>query len=265
MMAVAKLRGPVLLAACAAISVLAPGAIGSPQPHTKAHHKRKRPQRPLTKPTWLDRVVLTEYYPVPERWFVGEKVAAPGLAGLHRIDWLYSATGMSMEGDGIDLAGQPVHIAQLGDDGWINADGKPTKPGHRGRWSHGEPFWRTGGYWLDRARKPTFPLAAGGWSGDAGRRYVPLPGVSFAPGPSRPLRYYQSVAVDPRLIPLGSRIYIPAYKGVGGSDGWFVAADTGGAIIGRHLDIYRPPPAAAASAANFVSDARVYVVPPHAT
>ncbi|HHS96820.1 MAG TPA: DUF348 domain-containing protein [Chloroflexi bacterium] len=38
------------------------------------------------------------------------------------------------------------------------------------------------------------------------------------------------VAVDPRLIPLGSRVYVPGY-GVG------LAADTGGAIRGRRIDL----------------------------
>lgn len=38
------------------------------------------------------------------------------------------------------------------------------------------------------------------------------------------------VAVDPRVIPLGSRVYVPGY-GVG------LAADTGGAIRGRRIDL----------------------------
>ena len=38
------------------------------------------------------------------------------------------------------------------------------------------------------------------------------------------------VAVDPRLIPLGSRVYVPGY-GIG------LAADTGGAIRGRRIDL----------------------------
>src|SRR5450631_3103722 len=67
---------------------------------------------------WLSRVTITEYWPAPEAWFVGRLVPAPGLTGLHRIDWLYSATGVSMEGDGIGLDGQPYHIDALGNGGW---------------------------------------------------------------------------------------------------------------------------------------------------
>ncbi|MDQ2817957.1 MAG: 3D domain-containing protein [Candidatus Eremiobacteraeota bacterium] len=41
---------------------------------------------------------------------------------------------------------------------------------------------------------------------------------------------YGVVAVDPRLIPLGSRLFIPGY-------GHAVAADTGGAILGHRVDL----------------------------
>jgi 3D (Asp-Asp-Asp) domain-containing protein len=38
------------------------------------------------------------------------------------------------------------------------------------------------------------------------------------------------IAVDPRVIPLGTRVYVPGY-------GYAVAADTGGAIKGRRIDL----------------------------
>lgn len=40
-----------------------------------------------------------------------------------------------------------------------------------------------------------------------------------------------TVAVDPRLFPMGTKFYIPGY-------GWGIARDTGGDIKGRHLDLF---------------------------
>lgn len=215
----------------------------------------------ITKPTWLSHTRVTEYFPVPEVWFVGASVAAPGLAGRHRVDWLYGASGVSMEGEGVGLDGERYHIDAIGGSGWVNAAGKSTRPGRRG-WSHGRPFWRAGGYWRNGSGSPTFPLEVGGWFDGVGHFYRPIPDVSFAPGPSRPLSYYASVAVDPKLIALGSKVYVPAYRSLTRSRGWFTAADTGGAIIGRHLDVYRPAPTARDDGGQFFPDERVYVVPP---
>jgi 3D (Asp-Asp-Asp) domain-containing protein len=218
--------------------------------------------KPIRKAGWLGGVTVTEYYPAPEWWFVGKKVDAPGLTSRHRIDWLYSATGVSMEGDGVGLDGNRYHIADLGDGGWVTDHAKPSVPGRKG-WRGGPPVWRAGAYWLSRSKLLTFPLDGGGWSAGRGVRYVPLPGVSFAEGPSRPLRYYRSIAVDPRLIPLGSMVYIAAYRNTVGG-GWFTAEDVGGAIIHKHVDVYRTPPARADIGGNYLADQRIYVKPPGA-
>jgi 3D (Asp-Asp-Asp) domain-containing protein len=42
------------------------------------------------------------------------------------------------------------------------------------------------------------------------------------------------VAVDPRVIPFGSRLMIEGFDTV------FVAEDTGGAVRGNHIDVYFP-------------------------
>lgn len=42
-----------------------------------------------------------------------------------------------------------------------------------------------------------------------------------------------TIAVDPKVIPLGSKIYVPGY-------GWGKALDTGGAIKGNKIDIWFP-------------------------
>jgi 3D (Asp-Asp-Asp) domain-containing protein len=208
---------------------------------------------------WLKNFEITEYWPAPESWFIGKPVSAPGLAGRHRIDWLYSATGVSMQGEGIGLDGRMYHIASLGDAGWVTVDGASTAAASG--FTGGAPYWRAGAYWRNRKGGVTFPLQAGGWSAGTGRTYVPLDGVSFAVGPSLSLSYYQSMAVDPRVIPLGSRVYIPSYKH-DGHGGWFVAQDTGGAIGGRHVDVYRPPPSTPNGSGRLLTGQRVYVIRP---
>jgi 3D (Asp-Asp-Asp) domain-containing protein len=215
--------------------------------------------RPIAKRTWLTGVTLTEYFPVPERWFSGRLVSAPGLAGRHRVDWLYSASGLLMEGDGVGLDGRRYHVERSPRPAWVDSHARPTKPSARG-WTRGWPAWSGAGFWLGAQHTITYPLARGGWSHGRGLRAAGSRGSLFGEGPSLPLRYYHSVAVDPRLIPMGSRIYIPAYRRHGG--GWFVAQDTGGAIMGRHLDVYRPAPASASDGGEMFTRQRILVVPP---
>jgi 3D (Asp-Asp-Asp) domain-containing protein len=58
---------------------------------------------------------------------------------------------------------------------------------------------------------------------------------------------FRTIAVDRSQIPLGSVIYIPAARGVSITlpsgeqvlhDGYFFAADVGGAIRGNHIDVF---------------------------
>jgi hypothetical protein len=227
----------------------APIAPGGPVP---------APPVPGARGQWLDGVTVTEYWPAPEAWFTGRLVKAPGLPGVHHLDWLYSATGMSMQGEGIDLDGQLDHLVATGPGGWVTAGGMPTAVGTTGA---AAPFWRTGGFWRNETGALTFPLAVGGWSDGRGGRYVPLPGVRFAPGPgNRRLSYYGSLAVDPSVIALGSRVYVPAYRG-DGRGGWFTADDTGGAVTGAHIDVYRPPPPSPADGGQTLSGQRIFVAP----
>ena len=224
-------------------------------------HKRLIPPPPSrrSKGTWMSHVLITEYWPAPESWFVGALVKAPGLPGRHRIDWLYSASGLSMEGEGIGLDDRRYRIDALGDGGWVTKNGTPTSASNG--FSAGAPYWRAGGYWQGRRGRVTFPLLAGGWSAGVGRRYVPLPYVTFAAGGTSRLRFWRSIAVDPHLIPLGSRVYIPAYRH-DGYGGWFVAQDTGGAINGAHVDVYRSPPRSSTVGGQELTGQRVFVIRP---
>jgi hypothetical protein len=163
-----------------------------------------------------------------------------------------------MQGEGIDLDGHLDQLVATGPGGWVTASGMPTTVGATGP---AAPFWRTGGFWRNASGALTFPLAVGGWSDGRGGRYVPLPGVRFAPAPaSGRLSYYGSVAVDPSVIALGSRVYVPAYRG-DGRGGWFTADDTGGAVTGAHIDVYRPPPPSPTGGGQMLSGQRIFVAP----
>ena len=79
-----------------------------------------------------------------------------------------------------------------------------------------------------------------------------------------PLR---TIAVDRSVIPLGSKIYIPRAVGFrmpDGTthDGYFKAEDTGGAIIGRHIDVFAGRKSWGVSLADYglVSGSRLYRV-----
>lgn len=243
-----------------AIAVATPA--GATQPAAKPTHWPARPAQPtarsaaVTRTMWLKGVHITEYWPVPERWFAGKRVRPPGLTTSHRLDWLYSARGVTMQGTGIGLDGRFYHVNALGLGGWVDRLGRRAPIGG-GR----EVFWRAGGFWRSPTGTLTYPLEAGGWANGPGRAYVPLRGVSFLSGHGRPgLRYYGSLAVDPRLIPMGSRVYVPAYRGRG--NGWFVAQDTGGAIRGLHIDVYRSPPGNPSESAQSLRGQQILVVPP---
>ncbi len=216
------------------------------------------PEHPIARRQWVTGVAITEYYPARESWFAGRPIHAPGLPGTYPADFLYSARGLAMEGDGVDHGGRLVQIAALGSTGWVNAAGDPTLPVCLGNWTNGFPVWLRGG-WRNAGGAVTFPLANGGWSNGRGVRTLPYGGVTFAPA-HLSLRFYHSIAVDPRLIPMGSRVYIPAYRRING--GWFVAEDIGGAIKGRHLDVYRPPPQNSSDLGRYLTGQRVLVIPP---
>jgi 3D (Asp-Asp-Asp) domain-containing protein len=61
---------------------------------------------------------------------------------------------------------------------------------------------------------------------------------------------FRTIAVDPRLIPYGTVLFIPSARGASITlptgekrthDGYFFAADTGGAVKGSHIDVFLGP------------------------
>jgi 3D (Asp-Asp-Asp) domain-containing protein len=88
---------------------------------------------------------------------------------------------------------------------------------------------------------------------------VPSPvRLTFGRGRSRALPFWHAVATDPHVIPPRSRVFIRAYCATP-ARGWFTALDTGGAIIGFHVDVYRAPPQSLEL--RSLRGQRIYVVP----
>lgn len=221
------------------------------QPVSRSPGTLKKPRKPRRLTGWVGGFTTTEYHPTPERWFGGPSRVLSGLRGRHKVAWLLSAHGIAMEGHGWGATptGEGTRLASYvsGSVGWINARGRPTKPGYGASgWSAGPPAWLACG-WKNRRGGWTFPanyLSPGEpprWANGRPHRWTGCD-VSFYAGVGRAVRYWNSVAVDPSLFPRGRTwFYIPAYRRTR-CGGWFRADDTGGAISGRHLDIYRPAP-----------------------
>jgi 3D domain len=227
--------------------------------------ERSCPPRPpvtehrITTPRWIANAVVTEYYPIRETWFDGKPVPAPGLGGRHRVDWLYGPHGVAMNGEGIGADGRFYHFAGPYSLGWVDRGGEGTTPCWNGSWTDGRAAWLAFG-WRNRLGEVTYPLAGGRWSNGPPVRYLSLPaGLRFSLGRSRALPFWRAVAVDPRVVALGSRVFLPAYCDTP-AHGWFRALDTGGAIIGFHFDVYRAPPATLVL--HSLRGQRAYVLPP---
>lgn len=216
-------------------------------------------ERRITTPRWVSGAVVTEYYPVRESWFSGRPVRARGFSGRHRVDWLFGPHGLAMNGEGLGRDGRYYHFAGSYDIGWVNGSGAGTTPCWNGIWTGGRPAWLAFG-WRNVQGRVTYPLHGGGWSDGRPARYVPAPvPLQFRVGRARSQPFWHTVATDPHAIPRGSRVFIPAYCPTP-ARGWFRALDTGGAIIGFHVDVYRSPPRSLEL--RSLRHQRIYVVPP---
>jgi hypothetical protein len=153
-----------------------------------------------------------------------------------------------MQGEGIGRDGRLYHFAGPYSLTWRNAGGGYTYPCARapGYWTNGTPAW-IGRTWLNGGGGVTYPQPSARWSAGRPAR------VEQPEGAAR-------IAVDPRLIPRGSSVFVPAYCDTP-SDGWFTAADTGGAITGPHIDVFRAPPTRPWDS-RVLRGQRIFVVPP---
>ncbi|MFK7928132.1 MAG: 3D domain-containing protein [Myxococcota bacterium] len=131
---------------------------------------------------------------------------------LTAVDWCQSALQGSARVQRLD--GSAVTLNYATSEGVAVDCGPPL----------GNARWRSQG----RVR---FGMAVGPW-GDGVRGYQLVP--------------YRTLATDPNVIPTGSLVYVPSARGVPievdgqilAHDGWFFAADVGGAIHGVHIDTF---------------------------
>ena len=132
--------------------------------------------------------------------------------GRHRTGWLYSARGLAMQGEGIGSDGRMYHFA-----------GPYTLT------------WRN-----ERARHAAVPERARRL--DEREARVDRAGCAIRAGDvahARVLARRRGRPAPDSTRELGLR---PRYCGTP-AHGWFTAADTGGAILGFHIDVFRAPPA----------------------
>jgi hypothetical protein len=218
-----------LLLVLAVAAAVAAAFAGRPAAQSGCPPRPPDTARLITHPRWLSHALVTEYFPVRETWFSGRLVRANGIVGRHPADWLYGPHGVAMNGEGLGRDGRYYHFAGPYDVGWVDAAGRHTSGCWTGDWSAGRPAW------------------------------VAAPSrVRFTVGPPS-FSFWKTVAVDRKLVPYGSRVFIPAYCDTP-AHGWFRALDTGGAIVGDHFDVYRAPPPTLVL--RSFRDQRVYVVPP---
>lgn len=224
------------------------------------------------RPKALGSFWITYYWFAPEKWFTAKRMVAPGLKIAYREDFLYSSRGIAMQGTGTGRDGVLLHW-RSGKGAWVNKEGGETYTAASG-FTNGSPYSRPGGcvWWAINAagapiptttdnKRPTFANDDGTWQNPpplnpskytvvcnraavaAGKpddlNFRAYPDV-FGIGVGTSVTPWHSIATDTSVIPRGTTIYIEALKDTP-SKGCFSADDTGGAIIGKHIDVLIPP------------------------
>lgn len=250
----------------AAIGAVA-ACLGALAPAAAAQTATGMPPRPQQ----LGSYWITYYWFVPESAFTGARIVPKGLKTAYREDFLYSARGIAMQGTGTADDGKLLHW-RSGAGPWVNKEGLETRTSAAG-FTNGSPYARPGGcvWWaLDPATgrphpaatdtlRPTFPNEDGSWANPPANpaAYAPIcdrAAVAAGGEDNKAVRNYpdtfgigmgtaviawESIATDRSVIPKGARIYIEALKNTP-AQGCFSADDTGGAIIGKHIDVLVP-------------------------
>jgi 3D (Asp-Asp-Asp) domain-containing protein len=100
----------------------------------------------------------------------------------------------------------------------------------------------------DDVECPQYFKKAAPWTREAGRARFGIAKGPFGDGAGGyQVVPFRSIAVDTKIIPLGTVLYVPAARGTevtlpsgrkAKHDGYFFASDRGGAIVGNHIDVF---------------------------
>lgn len=163
------------------------------------------PSIPGFSSTEMGMFTISAYVHALESQFHGRAVEIPGMDGqTAREDFLFSRGGVVMQGSGIRLGGDFVHIRNQGDLYWVDARGRQVS------------------------------AAQARWVGNPDE-------ADFGSG-SKVLLAHFSVAA-PRRVPMGQLLYIPSLvpglRRIGvRHNGVFRVDDRGGSISGARLDLF---------------------------
>jgi 3D (Asp-Asp-Asp) domain-containing protein len=144
----------------------------------------------------------------------------PKISGAFYKKFLYSAKGVVMQGSGRAIDGRVIKYVN-GGGGWVNQEGQRTYLRNDYTWSNGPPYWIANEESVIFEELPENTYKGAYWD----------------------VYPWYSIATDPTVIPPGTIVYIKELDGLRLSNGetlngYFVAADTGGAIKGNRIDVF---------------------------
>ncbi len=183
-------------------------------------------------PRALGQFNITFYYVIGEEEVAPKKVVAKAANDNH-AEYLDDETLATVTTDQVTLyAGNCEEIAQVSPEFASELALQGTGKLRDGRVLNVWGACNCGDH-ADRVRRPCFKVTANQWG---------------TAGSGKPLQPFRTVAVDPKVVKLGSLLYVPLLEGrlmpgrppFGGfvHDGCVVADDTGGGMTGNKLDLF---------------------------
>jgi VWFA-related protein len=179
-------------------------------------------------PKSIDNVKFTQYNVCHEADMTGHgKTTNPkNIKGTYYREFLYSAKGVCMQGSGKAISGETIKYVGSGG-GWVNELRESVHYNRKlGKYTKADGT-ASSPYWIKDESSVIFEqLPKDTFIGSKGWNIIP----------------WYTIAVDPKIIPYGSIVYIKRLDGINiegiSLNGFFIAADTGGAIKGNRIDVF---------------------------